>query len=253
MTVPVVAIDGPAGTGKSTTARRLARELGWTYVDSGAFYRVAALLALRAHADLDDPADRAGLREALASATLEQRVVGGRLHTTLEGEDVTDSIRSPAVTRIVSRVADDLELREIVNDELRSRVGERPAVIDGRDIGSVVFPDALLKIFLDASLEERARRRAREAEPPGRAEEPSVLASYEESLAERDRRDRKREGGALAAAADAVHVDTSDLDIDTQVARVLHLVRERLGRDPAGRPNPLSDKGPGLDPRLRGE
>lgn len=250
MTVPVVAIDGPAGTGKSTTARRLARELDWAYVDSGAFYRVAALLALRAHADLDDPEDRAGLREALATARLEQRVVGGRLHTTLAGEDVTDAIRSPAVTRIVSRVADDPELREIVNEELRSRVGKRPAVVDGRDIGSVVFPDAVLKIYLDASLEERARRRAREAEPPGRAEDPSVLASYEESLAERDRRDRQRQTGALAAARDAVHVDTSDLDIDSQVARVLHLVRERFEPGSPGRPNPLADKGHGLDPRL---
>lgn len=232
MTTPVVAIDGPAGTGKSTTARSVARELGWTYIDSGAFYRVAALLALRAHAELDAPDDRARLRDAIAGARIEQRVVGGRLHTTLDEQDVTDAIRSPAVTRIVSRVADDPDLREIVNDGIRGRVGKEPAVIDGRDIGSVVFPDAVLKVFLDASLEERARRRAREAEPPERAEDPSVLASYEESLAERDRRDREREVGALAAAPDAVHVDTSDLDIDTQVARVLQMVRERFGPDP---------------------
>lgn len=232
MTTPVVAIDGPAGTGKSTTARSVARELGWTYIDSGAFYRVAALLALRAHAELDAPGDRARLRDAIEGARIEQRVAGGRLHTTLDEQDVTDAIRSPAVTRIVSRVADDPDLREIVNDGIRGRVGKEPAVIDGRDIGSVVFPDAVLKVFLDASLEERARRRAREAEPPERAEDPSVLASYEESLAERDRRDREREVGALAAAPDAVHVDTSDLDIDTQVARVLKMVRERFGSDP---------------------
>ncbi|MDX1660905.1 MAG: (d)CMP kinase [Gemmatimonadota bacterium] len=237
MTTPVLAIDGPAGTGKSTTARSVARELDWTYVDSGAFYRVAALLALRAHADLGADSDRAALRDALAEATIEQRVVGGRLHTTIDGEDVTDAIRSPAVTRIVSRVADDPGLREIVNDGIRNRVGREPAVVDGRDIGSVVFPDAVLKVFLEASLEERARRRAREAEPPERADDPSVLASYAESLAERDRRDREREVGALAAAADAVHLDTSDLDIDTQVARVLQMVRERFGPD-AARPDP---------------
>ncbi len=231
MTRPVVAIDGPAGTGKSTTARSVARELDWTYIDSGAFYRVAALLALRAHARLEEPDDRAALREALAEAEIEQRVVGGRLHTTVDGEDVTDAIRTPAVTRIVSRVADDPELREIVNDGIRGRVGDEPAVIDGRDIGSVVFPDAVLKIFLEASLDERARRRAREAEPPDRAEDPSVLASYAESIADRDRRDREREVGALAEADDAVHVDTSDLDIDTQVARVLQMVRERFGSD----------------------
>lgn len=231
MTRPVVAIDGPAGTGKSTTARSVARALDWTYIDSGAFYRVAALLALRAHARLDEPADRAALREALAESEIEQRVVGGRLHTTIDGEDVTDAIRTPAVTRIVSRVADDPELREIVNDGIRGRVGDAPAVIDGRDIGSVVFPDAVLKVFLEASLDERARRRAREAEPPERAEDPSVLASYAESIADRDRRDREREVGALAEADDAVHIDTSDLDIDTQVARVLQMVRERFGSD----------------------
>lgn len=226
-----MAIDGPAGTGKSTTARSVARALDWAYIDSGAFYRVAALLALRDHARLEEPADRAALREALAEAEIEQRVVGGRLHTTIDGEDVTDAIRTPAVTRIVSRVADDPDLREIVNDGIRGRVGDEPAVIDGRDIGSVVFPDAVLKVFLEASLDERARRRAREAEPPERAEDPSVLASYAESIAERDRRDRDREVGALAAADDAVHVDTSDLDIDTQVARVLQMVRERFGSD----------------------
>ncbi|MBW3660658.1 MAG: (d)CMP kinase [Gemmatimonadetes bacterium] len=233
MTVAVVAIDGPAATGKSTTARYVAHELGWRYIDSGAFYRVAALLALRSDVDLDDPGDRARLRASLAEAEVEQRMVGGRLHTRLDGRDVTDAIRSPAVTRIVSRVADDPELRELVNEGLRDRVGREPAVIDGRDIGSIVFPDALLKIYLDASLEERARRRAREAEPPDRAEDPAVLASYEESLAVRDRADRARTTGALAPARDAVHVDTSELDLDTQAARILHLVRERLGETPS--------------------
>lgn len=232
MTVPVIAIDGPAGTGKSTTARYVAHELGWRHIDSGAFYRVAALQALRADADLDDPDGRAALRAALGEAEIEQRVKGGRLHTLVDEEDVTDAIRSPAVTRIVSRVADDPELRDLVNASLRDRVGDRPAVIDGRDIGSVVFPDAVLKVYLDASLAERARRRAAEAEPADRAGDPAVLASYEQSLAERDRADRARATGALAAADDAVHVDTSDLDIDTQVARVLHMVRDRLDAAP---------------------
>lgn len=239
MTVPVVAIDGPAGTGKSTTARYVAHELGWRHVDSGAFYRVAALLALRAGADLEDGEDRVALRTALAATRIEQRMVGGRLHTALDGEDVTDAIRSPAVTRIVSRVASDPGLRELVNAGLRDRVGDEPAVIDGRDIGSVVFPDAVLKVYLEASLAERARRRAAEAEPPERAGDPAVLASYEQSLAERDRSDRSRAAAPLVAAPDAVRVDTSDLDIDTQVARVLHLVRERLDRAPGPkRPTP---------------
>lgn len=228
----VVAIDGPAGTGKSTTARRVAAALGWGYVDSGAFYRVAALLALRRELDLADAHDQRALRGALDAARIEQDSVGGRLHTWVDGEDVTDAIRSPAVTAVVPRVADDPELRAIVNEALRHRADEGPVVIDGRDIGTVVFPDAFLKLYLDASIEERARRRAAEVEPLDRATDPSVLASYAQAIAERDRADRARARGALAAAPDAVHVDTNDLDLDTQIARVLQLLRER-GAEPS--------------------
>jgi cytidylate kinase len=236
MKLPVIAIDGPAGTGKSTTAREVARQLGWTYVDSGAFYRVAALLALRGDLDLGRAADRTALCSRLADARVEQQVIGGRLHTRLDGQDVTDAIRSTPVTGIVSRVADDPGLRAIVNADLRQRVGEEPAVVDGRDIGTVVFPDAFLKVYLDASLEERAQRRARETEPIERAKDPSVLASYAQSLAERDRADRARTTAPLQAASDAVHLDTSYLDVETHVARVLHLAVERPRRRTSKRP-----------------
>lgn len=227
MTVPVIAIDGPAGTGKSTTARRVAGQLGWTHVDSGAFYRVAALLALRHGHDLGDEAGRAALRAALVEARIRHEALGGLLHTRLGEEDVTAALRSPTVTRVVSQVAADPALRAIVNAALRRQVAGGPAVVDGRDIGTVVFPDAVLKVHLDASIEERARRRAREAEPPERAADPAVLASYAQSLAERDRADRERAAAPLVAAADAVHLDTSTLDADTQVARVLALYAER--------------------------
>jgi cytidylate kinase len=226
----VIAIDGPAGTGKSTTAREVASRLGWRYVDSGAFYRVAALLALRNGLDLGAPSDRGRLRDALEAADVRQEVVGGTSRVRLEGEDVTVEIRTPAVTAIVSRVADDPDLREIVNAGLRRQIGERPAVIDGRDIGTVVFPDAFLKVFLLATLEERARRRVAEAEP-GRENDPAVLASYAQSLAERDRRDRNRDVAPLRPADDALYVDTSDLDFDTQVARVVRAARERIRTD----------------------
>ncbi len=225
----VIAIDGPAGTGKSTTAREVARRLGWRYVDSGAFYRVAALLALRLALDLADEADRARLRQALERAAIEQEIVGGTPRIRLGGEDVSVEIRTPAVTSIVSRVADDPALREIVNAGLRVQVGEGTAVIDGRDIGTVVFPDAFLKVFLDASLEERARRRVAEAEP-ARAADPVALASYAQSLAERDRRDRERSVAPLRAAEDALHIDTSGLDFDSQVARVVRAAQDRIGR-----------------------
>lgn len=227
----MIAIDGPAGTGKSTTAREVASRLGWRYVDSGAFYRVAALLALRHDLDLAAPADRARLREALEGADTRQEVVGGALHVQLDGEDVSVEIRTPVVTAIVSRVAEDPELREIVNVGLRGQVADGPAVIDGRDIGTVVFPDAFLKVFLLASLEERARRRVAEAEP-GREGDPAVLASYAQSLAERDRRDRERDVAPLRPADGALHLDTSDLDFDTQVARVVRAARERMGARP---------------------
>ena len=226
MTSPVIAIDGPAGTGKSTTAREVASRLGWRYIDSGAYYRVAALLALRHDLDLDTTAARSRLREGLEEADIRQEVVGGALHVTLDGEDVSLEIRMPAVTAIVSRVADDPELREIVNAGLRRQVGGSPAVIDGRDIGTVVFPDAFLKVFLVASIEERARRRLAEAEP-ARVGDAATLASYAQSLAERDRQDRERQVAPMLPAEDALHLDTSDLDVATQVARVVRLARER--------------------------
>ncbi|CAN5843009.1 (d)CMP kinase [soil metagenome] len=226
MTSSVIAIDGPAGTGKSTTAREVASRLGWRYIDSGAYYRVAALLALRHGLDLHATADRLRLRQALEEVDIRQEVVGGASHVHLDAEDVSREIRMPVVTAIVSRVADDPELRELVNAGLRRQVGDRPAVIDGRDIGTVVFPDAFLKVFLVASIEERARRRLAEAEP-ARVGDTATLASYAQSLAERDRQDRERDVAPLQPAEDALHLDTSDLDLPTQVARVVRLARER--------------------------
>lgn len=228
MTSPVIAIDGPAGTGKSTTAREVASRLGWRYIDSGAYYRAAALLALRLALQLDAPADRSRLRQALEGADIRQEVVAGACHVYLDAEDVSREIRMPAVTAIVSRVANDPGLRELVNAALRRQVGDRPAVIDGRDIGTVVFPDAFLKVYLEASIEERARRRMAEAEP-ARVGDAATLASYAQSLAERDRQDRERDVAPLQPADDALHLDTSDLDVPTQVARVVLLARERWG------------------------
>ncbi len=230
MKAPIIAIDGPAGTGKSSTAQGVASALQWSYVDSGAFYRAAALLALRHQVDLEQTTGRVELRERLENACIDQRMVGGKLQTWLDDTDVTGAIRSEAVTRAVSRVAEDPSVRSIVNQDLRRRVGEEPAVVDGRDIGTVVFPEAFLKIYLVASLEERARRRAREAEPGGRELDGALLASYEQGLAERDRRDRERAEAPLVAAPDAVHLDTTNLDLETQIARVVRMARDRMNQ-----------------------
>ncbi|HKY60426.1 MAG TPA: (d)CMP kinase [Gemmatimonadota bacterium] len=224
MTRRVLAIDGPAGSGKSTTARETARRLGWPYLDSGAFYRAAALIALRHRLDLGRSSDRADLRRRLEAAEIRQRMVGGALHVVLDGEDVTHEIRSPAVTHAVSAVASDPDLRRIVNAGIRARVGEGPAVVDGRDIGTAVFPDAFLKVYVEATLAERARRRALETESPERAADPAVLVSYEQSLAGRDRADSERSSAPLSVAPDAVRLDTTHLDVETQVAKVLMLV-----------------------------
>lgn len=227
MTRRVIAIDGPAGTGKSSTARGVARRLGWPYVDSGAFYRAAALLALRHELDPGAAADRSALRYRLSDAEIEQGEVDGRLRTLVDGEDVSRAIRAPAVSRLSSRVAVDPGLRAIVNDGLRTVVGEGPAVVDGRDIGSVVFPDAALKIYLVASLEERARRRARESEPPDRADDPALLADYARQLAERDRADSERTVAPLRPAPDAIEIDNSRLTPEEQIAEVLDLAAGR--------------------------
>ncbi len=230
MKSPIIAIDGPAGTGKSSTAQGVASALEWSYVDSGAFYRVAALLALRHEVDLEETTGREKLRQRLENTRIDQRMVGGKLRTWLDDADVTGAIRSAAVTRAVSRVAEDPSVRSIVNQDLRRRVGGEPAVVDGRDIGTVVVPEAVLKIYLVASLEERARRRAREAEPEGRELDAALLASYGQGLAERDRRDRERAEAPLVAAPDAVRLDTTNLDLETQVARVVRMARDRMNQ-----------------------
>lgn len=199
-------------------------------MDSGAFYRVAALLALRHEVDLEATTGRAELRERLENTRIDQRMVGGKLRTWLDDTDVSGAIRSAAVTRAVSRVAEDPAVRSIVNQDLRRRVGEEPAVVDGRDIGTVVFPEAFLKIYLVASLEERAGRRARETEPEGRELDAALLASYGQELAERDRRDRERAEAPLVAAPDAVRLNTTNLDLETQVARVVRMARDRMNQ-----------------------
>jgi cytidylate kinase len=202
----VIAIDGPAGAGKSTVARALAHELHFTYLDSGAMYRCVALLALRR--GWTEGAGALGALARAASIDLAGRVA-------LDGEDVAERIRSPEVSELASRVAVDPSVRAALLAKQRELLAHGDWVAEGRDIGTVVAPDAELKVFLTADPRERARRRAAELG----ADAETVLA--EQTL--RDERDMKREHSPLAPAAGAIELDTTGLDVDGVVARIAAL------------------------------
>jgi CMP/dCMP kinase len=206
----LVAIDGPAGAGKSTVARELARELGFTYMDSGAMYRCVALLSLQAPGE--EPA-------ALASAADIEPLgtPGERGRVILNGRDVTEEIRAPEVSEAASLVASDAGVREALVAKQRSLIAAGDWVAEGRDIGTVVAPDAALKVFLTADPRERARRRAAELG----ADADTVLA--EQAL--RDERDSTRAHSPLRPAAGAVTLDTTGLGVGEVVGRIVTLAR----------------------------
>lgn len=208
----VIAIDGPAGAGKSTVARALAARLGIIYLDSGAMYRCVALAALRAGVALDDPAAVGALARRL-EIDLEGHSVA------LDGEDVGAAIRDPEVSAAASRIAVHPEVRAAMVERQRALIAAGRYVAEGRDIGTVVSPDAPLKVFLTATDSERARRRA--ADTGERHEE--VLAAQ----ATRDARDREREHGALHPAEDAVELDTTGRSVDQIVESIAALARDR--------------------------
>jgi cytidylate kinase len=208
----VIAIDGPAGAGKSTVARGVADALGFTYLDSGAMYRSVALAALERGIDVDD-ADALG--EMAAGLQIEP--AGPRVM--LDGRDVSEEIRKPEVSAAASRVSVHPRVREAMVAGQRALIESGDYVAEGRDIGTVVSPDSPLKVFLTASGEERARRRAAES-----GEDPAEVL---EAIRARDERDTEREHGALKPAEDSVELDTTSLSIDEVVARVVELAQER--------------------------
>jgi len=208
----VIAIDGPAGAGKSSVARGVAAALGLTYLDSGAMYRCIALAALEGGIDLDDG-------EALGVLAKPLEIDFSGETVLLDARDVSAAIREPAVSAAASRVSVHPQVREALVARQRELIAAGSYVAEGRDIGTVVSPDSPLKVFLTASDEERARRRATQSGEPYEA----VLAAQRE----RDARDREREHGALHAATDAVELDTTELDEAEVVARIVALARER--------------------------
>jgi CMP/dCMP kinase len=208
----VIALDGPAGAGKSTVARAVATALGFTYLDSGAMYRCVALAALEGGVDPDD-----GERTGELARALRIELDGGGV--AIDGREVSAAIRDPEVTEAASRVSVHAGVREAMIARQRELIAKGRYVAEGRDIGTVVSPDSPLKVFLTASEEERARRRALETGEDSAA----VLAAQRE----RDRRDETRELSALRPAEDAVELDTTALSLDEVVERIVALARER--------------------------
>jgi cytidylate kinase len=209
-----IAIDGPAGSGKSTVARRIAEKLGYLYIDTGAMYRAVALWALRRGVALSD---MHRLEQLANEAAIEFAPDDGKV--LLNGEDVSDFIRAPEVGDAASEVSRIPAVRRALVAKQRE-IGERSSVVmEGRDIGSVVFPDATVKIFLDAQPEVRAERRAAESDLP------SELVA--EKIRERDRRDQTRAHSPLMQAPDAVYVDTTGMSIQDVEAALLKIVRDR--------------------------
>jgi CMP/dCMP kinase len=209
-----IAIDGPAGAGKSTLARRLAAKLGFVYVDSGAMYRAVALWALRANVALSDM----HRLEQLANAAHIEFAAGDNA-VLLNDEDVTSAIRTPEVSQAASEVSLVPAVRRVLVEKQRE-IGEKVSIVmEGRDIGTVVFPDATVKIFLDAVPEERATRRANEVALPADV--------VEQQIRERDQRDRGRAESPLVQAPDAVYVDTTGLSIEEAEAAILKIIRDR--------------------------
>ncbi|AFL72371.1 (d)CMP kinase [Thiocystis violascens] len=213
--IPVITIDGPSGTGKGTIAARLAERLGWHTLDSGALYRVLGLAAERRGLALDDPDALATLAASLPLAFADDRLL-------LDGDDVTETIRTEQAGMSASRVAVHPPVRAALMDWQRQRAQPPGLVADGRDMGTVVFPRAPLKIFLDASPEVRANRRYKQLIEKGL---DANLSRLIEDIRERDTADRARLAAPLCAAEDAVMVDSTALSINEVLDRVLEEVR----------------------------
>jgi cytidylate kinase len=208
----VIAIDGPAGAGKSTVARGVAAALGFTYLDSGAMYRCVALAGMEREVDLDDAASMGDLARSLGIS-----LDGPAVH--LDGNDVSTAIRESRVTEASSRVSVHPDVRDAMVARQRELIAAGRFVAEGRDIGTVVSPDSPLKVFLTASEEERARRRAAQT-----GEDPAAVLAAQR---ERDERDATREHSALRPAEDAAELDTTDLTLDEVVAQIVAQARER--------------------------
>jgi len=215
----VVAIDGPGGAGKSTIARRVAEKLGCIYIDTGAMYRAVALWASRLGVDLAD-----GLRLEQLAAAAEIHFEAGSSRLLLNGEDVSEAIRAPRMSQAASRVSSVAGVRRALVAKQRAMGAEASVVMEGRDIGTVVFPDAGVKIFLDADPRARAERRVRELREKGLEADAGEVAR---ELGERDERDSRRADSPLLQAPDAIYLDSTPLTPDQVEQAILKAIRDR--------------------------
>jgi len=219
-----IAIDGPAASGKSTTARLVAKKLGYIYIDTGAMYRAATLAVLREKIDI---AKEAHVTACIRRSRIVIRLTNGKQHTYLNEEDVTELIRTPEINLAISTVSAFAEVRSIMVAQQRRLAGAGGVVMDGRDIGTVVLPEAELKVFMSASLEQRARRRLNELRNQG---EKVSLEEVREEIRRRDRLDASRSESPLKKAAEARELDNSQMSIEQQVETVLNWAWEILNR-----------------------
>ncbi len=214
-----IAIDGPSGAGKSSIAKAIAAKLGIVYVDTGALYRTVGYY-VRSQGFARD--DRAGIISCLPAIHIEVRYENGAQHVYLNGEDLGDRIREPEISMYASAVSAVPEVRAFLLDTQRDIAAKNSVIMDGRDIGTVILPDAEVKIFMTASVEARAKRRTKELEAKGM---PARFEDVLREMEERDRNDRERDVAPAIAAADAILLDNSDMTIEENVEAVLDIIR----------------------------